>query len=102
MGRKPIFRTRNVNSSMRYNNASRDKHGKKYLKYLKFISCNFPYSEYKGVIHRGNCTKYKLHNDLEKNPGPVMHHVDPSKTKKHHMAKGMLYLDKMQGNNVLQ
>ena len=33
----------------------------------------------KGVIHRGNCTKYKLH-DTEKNPGPVMHHVDPSKT----------------------
>ena len=34
----------------------------------------------KGVIHRGNCTKYKLHNDIEKNPGRVMHHVDPSKT----------------------
>ena len=34
----------------------------------------------KGVIHTGNCTKYKLHNDIEKNPAPVMHHVDPSKT----------------------
>ena len=34
MQRKPIFRTRNVNSSMRYvYNSSRDKHGKKYLKY---------------------------------------------------------------------
>ena len=82
MRRKPIFSgTRIVNSSMRYNNdASRDTHGKKYHKYLRFFSCNFPYSEYKSVIHRGNCTKYKLHNDIEKNPDPVMHHVDPSKT----------------------
>ena len=56
MRRKPIFRTRNVNSSMRYvYNSSRDKHGKKYLKYLRFFLCNFPYSEYKGVIHRGSC-----------------------------------------------
>ena len=78
MRRKPIFRTRNVNSSMRYvYNSSRDKHGKKYLKYLRFSSCNFPYNEYKGVIHRGNCTKNKLCNDIEKNPGPGM---DPSKT----------------------
>ena len=81
MRRKPMFSgTRNVKSSMRYKNASRHKHGKKYLKYLRFFSCNFPYSEYKGVIHRGNCTKYKLHNDIEKNPGPVMHHLDPGKT----------------------
>ena len=63
---------------MRYvYNSSRDKHGKKYLKYLRFSSCNFPYNEYKGVIHRGNCTKNKLCNDIEKNPGPGM---DPSKT----------------------
>ena len=82
MRRKPIFSgTRIVNSSMRYNNASRDTHGKKYLKYLRSFSCNSHIvSEYKGVIHRGNCTKYKLHNDIEKNPDPVMHHVDPSKT----------------------
>ena len=67
MRRKPIFRAGNVNSSMRYvYNSSRDKHGKKYLKYLRFFLCNFPYSEYKGVIHRGNCTKNKLYNDIEK------------------------------------
>jgi len=53
MRRKTIFSgTRIVNSSMRYNNASRDTHGKKYLKYLRFFSCNFPYSDYKGVINR--------------------------------------------------
>ena len=52
MRRKTIFSgTRIVNSSMRYNNASRDTHGKKYLKYLRFFSCNFPYSDYKGVIN---------------------------------------------------
>ena len=60
MRRKPIFRTRNVNSSMRYvYNSSRDKHGKKYLKYSRFFSRNFPYSVYKGVIHRGNCAMYE-------------------------------------------
>ena len=53
MSRKTIFiGTRIRNSSMRYNNASRDTHGKKYLKYLRFFSCSFPYSDYKGVINR--------------------------------------------------
>ena len=60
MRRKPIFRAGNVNSSMRYvYNSSRDKHGKKYLKYLRFFLCNFPYSEYKGVIHRGSVDSRK-------------------------------------------
>ena len=100
--RKPIFRTRNVNSSMRYvYNSSRDKHGKKYLKYLRFFLCNFPYSEYKGVIHRGNCTKNKLYNDIEKNLHPGMHRVDPSKTIKAPYSQGVLYFDKMQGDKVL-
>ena len=59
MRRKPIFRTRNVNSSMRYvHNSRRDKHGKKYLKHLRFFSWDFPDSEYKGVIHRGKFTMY--------------------------------------------
>ena len=58
MRRKPIFRTRNVNSSMRYVcNSSIDNHEKKYLNDLRFFSCNSPHGEYKGVIHRGNCTK---------------------------------------------
>ena len=100
--RKPIFRTRNVNSSMRYDyNSSRDKHGKKYLEYFKFFSCNFPDSEYKGVIHKGNCTKNKLYNDIEKNLHPGMHRVDPSKTIKAPYSQGVLYFDKMQGDNVL-
>ena len=52
---------------MRYvYNSSRDKHEKKYLKYLRLFLCNFPYIEFKGVIYRGNCTKNKLYNDIEK------------------------------------
>ena len=67
MRRKPIFRTRNVNSSMRYvYNSSRIICSGCYLKYLTFFSRNFPYSEYEGVIQRDNCTKNKLHNDIEK------------------------------------
>ena len=86
MRRKPIFRIRSVNSSMRYGyNSSRDKHGKKYV---RFLSCNFPYSEYKGVIHRGNCTKNKLNNDMEKNFHPGMHNVDPGKTIKAPYSQG--------------
>ena len=51
--RKPIFRTRKVNSTMRYINKSNTaKHGKKYFKYLRLFSCNFPYSELKSLTHR--------------------------------------------------
>ena len=56
--------------------------------YLRLCSCNFPYSEYKSLTHRGNCTKYKLCNDVEENPGPAMHHVDPNKTIKEPYKKG--------------
>ena len=88
MRRKPIFRTRNVNSSMRYvYNSSSDKHGKKHLKYLRFFSCNFPYREYMALICRGNCTKNKLSIDIE-NLGTCMHHVDPSKTIKAPYSQG--------------
>ena len=81
MRRKPIFRTREVNSTMRYvNKSNTGKHGKKYFKYLRLFSCNFLYSEYKSLTHRGNCTKYKLCSDVEENPGPVMYRGDPSRT----------------------
>ena len=42
--------------------------GRSYLKYLRLFSCNFPYSEYKGLNQRSNCTKYKLFHDLAKKP----------------------------------
>ena len=66
MRRKPIFRTRNVNCSMRYVYNSSRIVCSGYLKYLTFFSCNLPYSEYEGVIQRDNCRKKKLHNDIEK------------------------------------
>ena len=66
------------------------------------FSCNFPYSEYKSLTHRGNYKKYKLCNDVEENPGPAMQHVDPNKTIKDPHKKGMLYFDKMQDKNLLQ
>lgn len=64
---KPIFRTKKVNFMRYVYNSSTEKHGKKYLKYLRLFSCHFPYSEYKSLTHRGNCTKYKPCNDIEKN-----------------------------------
>ena len=77
--RKPIFRTKKVNSTMRHVNKSNTaKHGEKHFKYLSLFSCKFPNREYKSLTHRGNCTKYKLCDDVEENPGPVVHHVDPS------------------------
>ena len=40
---------------------------------------------------------------MDKNPGPGMHHVDPSKTIKTPYSQGMLlYLDKMQAKKVLK
>ena len=87
MRRKPIFRSRNVNSSMRYvYNSSRIICSGCYLKYLTFFSYNFPYSEYEGVIQRDNCTKNKLHNDIEKTL--FLDYVDPSKTIKATYSQG--------------
>ena len=61
-------------------NTSRDRHRKKYLKYPRMFSCNFPHSKYKNKNHKSNCLNYKLSNDIEKNPGPFMFNIDPSKT----------------------
>ena len=65
MRRKPIFRTRKVNSTMRYVNKSNTaRHGKKYFKHLTFL-CNFLYNEFKSLTDRGDFTKYKLCNDVD-------------------------------------
>ena len=75
MKRKPIFRTRKVNSAMRYVNKSNK------------LNMERNISNYLSLTHRGNCTKYKLCNDVEENPGPAMHHVDPNKTIKESYKK---------------
>ena len=40
------------------------------------------------MIHRGNYTKKKLYNDIDKKLGPSTHHVDPSKTIKAPYSQG--------------
>ena len=81
MRKKPILRKRKVNSLKTYfYNSKKMKERKLYLKYSKLFSCHFLYSEYKSSTHKNNCTKYKLCKDMEKNPGPVIHHVDHYKT----------------------
>ena len=52
----------------------------------------FQYSEYKSLSHKGNCTKYKLCNDIEKNPRPLMQFVDPTKTIKAPYSQGDVVL----------
>ena len=61
-------------------NTSRDRHRKKYLIYSRMFSCNLPHSKYKNKNRKSNCMNYKLSNDKEKNPGPFMFNIDPSKT----------------------
>lgn len=59
----------------------RSKQYKECIKWLKLFSCNyFLHNEFKGVSHRGICTLNKLCNDIETNPGPVIHYVEPSQT----------------------
>ena len=65
------------------------KERKLYLKYSKLFSCPFLYSEYKSSTQKNNCTKYKLCKDIEKNPGPVIHHVDHYKTIKAPYSQAM-------------
>jgi len=69
------------------------KYYKKCQTWLKLFLCTyFLYNEFKGASHKGNCTKYKLSNDIEKNPGPSVYYVDPSKTIKAPYS---------QGNNII-
>ena len=74
---------------------------KKCQKWLNLLSSRyFLHNEFKGASHKGNCTKYKLCNDTEKNPGPAVHYIDASKTIK---VKGAIsYLGEMLGSSALQ
>lgn len=48
------------------------------------------YWDYFSVISYKLSTRYQLSNDIEKNPGPSILYVDPSKQYKHHIVKQML------------
>ena len=39
-----------------------------------------PYSVYANASQRGYCAKLNLCNDIERNPGPSIHNIDPSLT----------------------
>ena len=93
MRRKPIFRPRKINSLVKCGyNLNKDKHGKKYFKCFRLFFCNFPHSEYKNVTHKGNLTRYRRSNDIEKNPGPLMQGVDPTKTIQVPYSQGDVHL----------
>ena len=61
-----------------------DKKIRNYQTWITLFSCsnvsNLLDNEFKGGSHKGNCTKYKLCHDVEKNPGPCVQNVDSSQT----------------------
>jgi len=51
------------------------------LKYLSHMfSCNKPMRLYKRQTQVSNYCKFQLSSDIEKNPGPTLVYIDPSKT----------------------
>ena len=49
-------------------------------RYLSMFSCNRPMCLYKSQTHASNYCKFQLSSDIEKNPGPTLMYIDPSKT----------------------
>ena len=47
--------------------------------YLSFFSCNRPMSVYNTRNHIVKTRKFRLHTDIEKNPGPSLLLIDPWK-----------------------
>ena len=57
-------------------------------KYLSLYSCNTSSSVYKNASHRGHCATLNLCNDIETNPGPPTHDIDPTLTIKAPYSQG--------------
>ena len=49
-------------------------------------------NEYRNANHKGKYSKYKLSNDIEKNPGPAIYYVDPSKTIRAPYSQGNVHI----------
>ena len=49
-------------------------------RYLSMFSCNRPMCLYKSQTHVSNYCKFQLSSGIEKNPGPTLMYIDPSKT----------------------
>ena len=56
--------------------------------HLSFFSCNRPMSVYKTRNHIVKTCKFRLHTDMEKNPGPSLLLTDPWKTIKAPYSQG--------------
>ena len=57
-------------------------------KYQLLYTCSGLVSMYKNGNHTGCCAMFKLRNDIETNPGPPIHHVDPTLTMKAPYSQG--------------
>ena len=59
-------------------------------KYQLLYTCSGLISMYKNGNHGGCCVMFKLYSDIETNPGPPIHHVDPTLTTKVAYSQGIL------------
>ena len=57
-------------------------------KCISLYNCNTSSSVYKNASHRGQCTTLNLCNDIETNPGPPIHSIDPTQTIKAPYSQG--------------
>lgn len=76
-------------------NTSRDRHRKKYLKYPRMFSCNFPHSKYKNKNHKSNCLNYNYLMTQKKTLVLLCLISIPVKQQKHHIVKEMPLTDKI-------
>ena len=81
--RNAILEQEKLGSLMRYiYNLMTDEHRNKYLRFLRLFSRGISRGcEYNSQAHKGNCTKYSLRSDVEKNGSPVMQclqYLDPT------------------------
>ena len=57
-------------------------------KFISLYSCNTSSSVYKNASHRGQCATLNLCNDIETNPEPPIHSIDPTQTIKAPYSQG--------------
>ena len=67
-----------VNTASKIVDGSRESLGK----FISLYSCNTSSSVYKNASHRGQSATLNLCNDIETNPGPPIHSIDPTQTVK--------------------
>ena len=77
----------------KYRNISHSHDFKKVAIWFNLFSHNnFLPNEYRNANHKGKYSKYNLSNDIEKNPGPAIYYVDPSKTIRAPYSQGNVHI----------